>query len=112
MSVNGSARALVEDDEPSSSQDRSPDSNLNVGRAVTDAVHERFRQNLIYCESCKETFIGNGVSIKKHFNRSHLADVKCIYCSGKVHHYYKVKNNDNKAEKFYYHRCRDWMSMK
>lgn len=82
----------------------------DVDRAVTDAVHERFKSQLVYCDNCKEKFIGNGVSINKHFNKSHPADKFCTYCPGKVFHYYKVKNDVDKSEKYYYHRCKDWLA--
>ncbi|XP_016838613.1 uncharacterized protein LOC107980745 [Nasonia vitripennis] len=110
MSANGHASNFGTHNESSVLEDRSRNQNPDVGRAVTDAVHERFRQSYVYCENCKEKFIGNGVSIHKHFNKSHPADVQCIYCSGKVFHYYKVKNGNNKAEQVYYHWCRDWIT--
>ena len=110
MSSNGSVPNSENHTEPSVRESRSRIYTSDVGRAVTDAVHERFRQSYVYCDHCKEKFIGNGVSIHRHFNKSHPADVHCIYCPGKVFHYYKVKNDNNKAEKFYYHRCRDWLT--
>lgn len=90
--------------------ERSPVESLeNSGRAVTDAVHERFRQNFVYCDDCKEKFIGNSISISNHFNKSHRSSINCSYCPGKVFYYYTVKNDDNKSEKFYYHKCKDWL---
>lgn len=106
MSSNGSASNF----ENHSSESRSRNGTSDVGRAVTDAVHERFRQNFVYCDNCKERITGNSVSIHKHFTKSHPAEEQCYYCPGKVFHYYKVKNDDDKAEKFYYHRCRDWQT--
>ena len=81
----------------------------SVGRVVTDAVHERFRQIYVYCEMCKIKFIGNGVSIHKHFDKSHPSDKLCSYCPGKVFHYYKVSDDNNKSEQFVYHSCKDWL---
>ena len=116
MSANGSSASTEHSIiNSSSTQDESNDRILryqssSLDRAVTDAVHERFIPNYVYCETCKEKFLGNGVSIHKHFKKSHQADAKCIYCHGKVFYYYKVKNDDNKAERFDYHKCRDWES--
>jgi hypothetical protein len=92
----------------SSSSNRSHNYNGDVGRAVTDAVHERFRLNFIYCDNCQVKIIGNGISIHKHFNTSHPSILNCIYCPGKVFHYFK--DDVNKSNKFYYHRCRDWIN--
>lgn len=110
MASNGRPSTFDNNHESSQPNDRLAYGFSEEGRAVTDAVHERFRENLVYCDNCKEKFIGNGVSIQKHFNKSHPTDVYCIYCTGKVFYYYKVKNENDKAEKFYYHRCRDWLT--
>lgn len=83
------------------------------GRAVTDAVHERFRHIYVYCEACRQKFIGNGFSIHKHFTKSHPSNDLCYYCPGKVFQYYRVgTDGNNKAKLFYYHTCRDWLTGK
>lgn len=79
-------------------------------RAVPDAVHERFQQIYVYCDHCELKFVGNDVNIKNHFKKDHESNNECTYCSGKIFHYYKVKDGNNKSERFVYHKCRDWLT--
>ncbi|KAJ8679516.1 hypothetical protein QAD02_015303 [Eretmocerus hayati] len=109
MSSNGRVPTFKSSQDSSTIGGQPCNTSLDDGRAVTDAVHERFRYDSVFCDNCKEQFIGNEISISQHFNKSHPADVKCIYCSGKVYSYYKVRDDDNKAKKIHYHRCRDWL---
>lgn len=86
-----------------------PSSNLSSGQAVTDAVHERFSNDYIFCENCKQKIIGDDVAISQHFNKSHTSDSSCIYCRGKVFRYHQISKSDDVPSKEYiYHKCRDW----
>lgn len=87
---------------------RSQNSSNNEGKAVPDAVHERLKKNLVYCDNCQKKLVLSKVNIHKHFNTSHQSEQNCVYCSGKVFYYYKLSNNHDIAKKLYYHRCKDW----
>lgn len=76
-------------------------------RAVTDAVHSRFREPEVYCDICKVNISGNYVAISRHFNRSHPTEEYCCYCKGKVFSYVLVSCDDSteKPKRVVYHKC-------
>lgn len=75
---------------------------------VTDSVHERFRDDYVYCDICKIDFVRNGKEISKHFNNNHPSTMTCHYCKNKVFKYRKSRNVDfdsKEFEEFIYHKC-------
>ncbi|XP_015595907.1 uncharacterized protein LOC107268055 [Cephus cinctus] len=75
-------------------------------RTVTDSVHERFRQSLIYCKICQVQLPANNEAIQKHFGISHPSNKFCQYCKKKVYLYYTIDDDNNcKTREYVYHRC-------